>query len=197
MDWWWGLLKAMDDHEGQAAWAQAVATAVALFLALRQGYAAARRERVRDRAAATAAYTLVSNASRAIAFMQGDFLVATGAARVELAQRLLKGGRLSELEASLAGFDISSLPHPLLVTGFTRAQTALREYHLALEGIASPPKHPLLYRDHQAPVLDLRKAETLMLAPLLSLSPGARWRRVREKVERLLFPARAAMRDVQ
>src|SRR5690349_9269509 len=33
MDWWWNLLAAMDAHEGQAAWAQAVFSVVAIIAA--------------------------------------------------------------------------------------------------------------------------------------------------------------------
>jgi hypothetical protein len=31
MDWWWNLLTAMDDHEGQAAWAGAIGTILAIL----------------------------------------------------------------------------------------------------------------------------------------------------------------------
>lgn len=51
MDWWWDLLKAMDAHEGQAAWAQGVFSVAAVAAAVWIDQGAARRLR-RDRLAA-------------------------------------------------------------------------------------------------------------------------------------------------
>lgn len=43
MDWWWNFLAAMDDHEGQAAWFQAVGSVVAILIAVEVDRGSARR----------------------------------------------------------------------------------------------------------------------------------------------------------
>jgi hypothetical protein len=45
MEWWWDLLKAMDAHEGQAAWAQGFFSVLAILAAIVIDQGAARRLR--------------------------------------------------------------------------------------------------------------------------------------------------------
>lgn len=45
MDWWWNLLAALEGHPGQAAWAQAVFSAAAIFAAIALAVQSSRQAR--------------------------------------------------------------------------------------------------------------------------------------------------------
>lgn len=186
MDWWLDLLKAMDAHEGQAAWAQFAGAMIALGLALQQSYSAGRRERARDRAAATAAYTLVSNAGQAVNFMYGEYAVAHRAVQRGIAERIVNDPRLSQIEAGLLAFNAATLPDTPFVTGVTQAQTAVREFRQSLEAVVRPSAAVGSPVDPLAATQKLQSAAGIMVEPLLLMSPGARWRKLRHDLAAVL-----------
>lgn len=162
------------NNDGIAAWVQAIATIVALALALAQGYGAIRREKLRQRAAATGAVMLVQDASQELVHLYSDLIHASE--RATAALRILESGRLNDVAGALNAVDVTALPKEQFVYAVVSARGAVVEFRRALENILLPLPSPHLGREPYRPIEQIQRASSSMVEPLTLMNPGAWWR---------------------
>ena len=134
------LLCQMDQREGLAAWASAIAATVALTLALIQGWIALQRDRQREVTAGFAAAAVIGDANTVAVKMVGQLERARwqGSSAVETsAARMLESDQLKSIIQALLGFDLSSLPCREMMHHVMSARQCALEFRASLESLAS------------------------------------------------------------
>jgi hypothetical protein len=137
MDRWSNLLSAMDDHQGQAAWAQSAGALIALLVALGIGatqLALARLDR-RERIASYLAGAIGAVIHAELAILEAE--VALGAMQEVSKLRLQMDESLHNLasaDAALASLPIASAPSAETVKGILACQRAVRAVNGRLQG---------------------------------------------------------------
>lgn len=164
------------DWGDAAGWAQAISTGVALWLALRQGGEASRRDAERNRSALHSAYGAAQGVRQTTSLALAEVYLAgntpAGAAR---AARALDSLELRAASQLLLSFDLTRLSQP--ASGFVLiAQLAVLDVFRALAGI----------RDGADSIAGLHAAEGRLnevvgkLVPLMTVSEAPRWNAISE-----------------
>lgn len=175
MDWWWQLTSAMDAHEGQAAWAQAVGTVAAVWLTSALAFGAGRTERNRQLVKRQLAIFFATRATHAL----GQILhrlekeVVSGWLRLKPTEAafVLHSGELQELLSVINDVTPVDLPSARSARAYMQVRGVARDLKGRLELIAQSGRTGIL------PVVEMQATLIQPRATLLGYRRALRSRR--------------------